>query len=101
MKDILSKSKLFVKKVREAGIKVNKAFLFGSYAKGNAKSYSDIDVCIVSPDLGLDFIEEMVKLDKITWGIDSRIEATPFSPEGLKDPYDPLAAEIRKYGILL
>lgn len=101
MKNVISKTKLFVKKVQESGIKVNYAFLFGSYAKGKAKSYSDIDVCIVSPNLGHDFIDEMVKLNTISHMIDSRIEAIPFNKERLNDPYDPLAFEIRKYGIPL
>lgn len=101
MKDILLKTKLFVKKVQASGIKVHQTFLFGSYAQGKAKSYSDIDVCIVSPDLGYDFTEEMVKLNTISHNVDSRIEAIPFNEERLNDPYDPLAFEIRKHGILL
>lgn len=99
MKNVLSKTKLFVRKVQASGIKVDRAFLFGSYAKGGAKSYSDIDVCIVSSNLGHDFTEEMVKLNTISHGIDSRIEAIPFNEERLNDPYDPLAFEIRKHSI--
>lgn len=101
MKDAISKAKLFVKKVEESGVKVKKAFLFGSYAKGKPKSYSDIDVCIISPSFGNDFVEEIVKLGKISHKIDSRIEPIPFNPERLNDPYDPLAFEVRKNGILL
>lgn len=101
MKDVISKTKFFIKKLQESGIKVDHAFIFGSYAKGGAKSYSDIDVCIVSPNLGHDFIDEMVKLNTISHMIDSRIEAIPFNEERLNDPCDPLAFEIRKYGILL
>jgi len=101
MRDIMLKANLFVKKVEESGIKVNKAFLFGSYARGNPKPYSDIDVCIVSPSLGYDFVKEMVKLGKISQKIDLRIEPIPFNPERLNDPYDPLAFEVRKNGILL
>lgn len=101
MKKVITKANLFVKKVRETGIKVDKAFLFGSYAKGKPKIYSDIDVCIVSPNLGHDFTEETVRLHKISYKVDSRIEAIPFDPERLNDPYDPLAFEIRKHGILL
>lgn len=101
MKTIITKAKLFVKKVQEAGIKVDQAFLFGSYAKGTPKSYSDIDVCIVSPNLGNDFIEETVRLNTISQRIDPRIEAIPFDKERLNDPYDPLSFEIRKNGLVL
>lgn len=63
MRNITLKAKLFVKRVKKSGIKVDKAFLFGSYAKGRPKAYSDIDICIVSPNLGRDFIEETVRLN--------------------------------------
>lgn len=32
-------------------IRVTKLILYGSYAKGTPKSYSDIDLIVVSPDL--------------------------------------------------
>lgn len=101
MKTIIMKAKLFVKKVKEAGINVDQAFLFGSYSKGTPKPYSDIDICIVSPNLGNDFIEETVRLNTISQQIDPRIEAIPFDRERLNDPYDPLSLEIRKYGLVL
>lgn len=101
MKDALVIAKLFIKRIEEEGIKVEKAFLFGSYAKGKPKDYSDIDICIVSSNLGYDFINETVKLSTISNKIDSRIEAIPFDPKRLNDPYDPLSFEIRKYGIAL
>ena len=101
MKKIISQSHLFVKKVAEMGIKVDKAFLFGSYANGNPQPYSDIDICIVSPNLGRDFTEETVMLSKISSQIDSRIEAVPFDTERLNDPYDPLSFQIRNHGIPL
>lgn len=101
MRNAVSAAKLFVKKIEEAGIKVEKAFLFGSHAKGKPKDYSDIDVCIVSSNLGYDFVEETVRLNNISHKIDSRIEAIPFDHERLNDPYDPLSFEIQKYGIPL
>ena len=103
MKKVISTANLFVNKVKETGIRVDKAFLFGSHAntKNKPKVYSDIDICIVSPNLGRDFIEETVRLNKISSQVDSRIEAIPFDPERLNDPYDPLAFEIRTYGIVL
>lgn len=101
MKNIILKAKLFVKKVEASGIKVDKAFLFGSYAKRKPKPYSDVDICIVSPNLGKDFVKEMVELGEISQKIDSRIEPIPFGRERLNDLYDPLAFEIRKNSIPL
>lgn len=101
MNEAKQKARLFIKNLSKAGIKVNKAFLFGSYAKGKAKKDSDIDVCVISPSFSKDYFAEMVRLRKYSLKIDSRIEPVPFSPEDLNDKYSTLAAEIRKYGLPL
>ena len=51
MNDALNQAKKFVLQLKNDGINVDSAFLFGSYAKGTQHKYSDIDVCIVSPKL--------------------------------------------------
>lgn len=101
MNDAKTKAKKFIKSLDKAGIKVDKAYLFGSFAKGKAKKDSDIDVCIVSPSFSRDYLAEMVKLRKYSLKIDSRIEPVPFLPEDLEDKYSTLASEIKKYGIPL
>lgn len=101
MKQIHQKALQFIRDLKKAGISVSKAYIFGSYAKGTADENSDIDICIISKALGKDYFEEMVKLRIIALKIDSRIEPVPFSPKDLDDPYSSLAAEIRKYGVML
>lgn len=78
---------------------VDRMIVFGSYAKGNNKPWSDIDVAVVSRRLGRDPHTERVMLSGLVDSIDSRIEPHPLSPEELADPWDPLAAEIRRYGV--
>lgn len=95
----MSIAKKFVNTVSSAGINVSDAILFGSWARGNAKPDSDIDVCIVSPQLGKDWVDEIVKLRKLAYGIDSRIEPIPLAPEDIIDKFNPLANEINKYGV--
>ncbi len=80
------------------GISVEKIILFGSYARGIPKPWSDIDLCIVSKNFGKDSYSEMVRLKKLTSSIDSMIEPHPYNSKDLNDPYDPLAFEIRKTG---
>lgn len=91
--------KQFVLEVKKNGIPVSRAYLFGSYAKGNPKEWSDIDVCVISPPFANDRIDEMVRLNTIGSKVDLRIEAIPFRTEDLDDPYDTLSSEVRKYGI--
>ena len=83
------------------GIPVRRMILFGSYAKGTAKPWSDLDVCVVSEVFGKDSYEEMVRLRQLTTLIDPMIEPHPYHPNDLADPWDPLAAEIRRTGKLV
>lgn len=74
----------YLKAIRARNIKIEKAFLFGSYAKGQANKDSDIDVAIISPDLGKDYVEEAVLLKEISEDIDLDISPRPYSVEEYK-----------------
>lgn len=94
-----------IKKYRQvvinAGIPVQQMILFGSYAKGSPKPWSDVDVCVVSPLFGKDGYDEMVRLKKLTGLVEDMIEPHPYSPKDLTDPWDPLAYEIRTHGKII
>ena len=63
-------------------IQIKEIILFGSYAQGNAKEYSDIDLAIISGWFeGKPKIENMQHLSKIAAGYNSLIEALPFTEE--------------------
>jgi predicted nucleotidyltransferase len=53
---IVKKVKMFLLKLKESGVSVNSACLFGSYAKRSSK-FSDIDVGIISSDFSDDRFE--------------------------------------------
>ena len=89
----------FINIVKNKGIPVKKAFLFGSWAKGTADENSDIDICVISPVFGVDYTGEMAKLLTIAQKVDSRIESIPFNPKDMLDPYSSLASEIRATGV--
>lgn len=101
MKDINIKLKKYIRILEDEGISVKKVILYGSYAKGIANESSDIDVCIVSDNLGKDYYKELINLSILALKVDDRIEPVPFTPEDLKDKYNTLASEIRKYGKIL
>ena len=91
----------FLRLLKKQGIEASEVILFGSYAKGNANPDSDLDIVIVSSQLGEDAAEEMMFLRKLALKVDSHIEPVPFSPQDLEDPYSTLAREIKRYGIPL
>lgn len=89
----------YKKKLIDKKIKFESVILFGSQAKGTAKPASDIDLCIVSANFGKNRYDERVKLMKMTNAGTINIEPHPYNPLDLANPWDPLAAEIKKYGI--
>ena len=59
-----------------ANMIVNKIILYGSYARGNARKASDIDVAVVVPrsSISKDIIDDMAKLFKLRRNISTDIE---------------------------
>jgi predicted nucleotidyltransferase len=88
----------FIDIMLQNNIKVDKVILFGSYAKGNTHVYSDIDLAVISSDFGMDELEEMMMLSKLSWKVSDRIEAIPLTNDNLKLKYHSLIGEIKKYG---
>jgi predicted nucleotidyltransferase len=48
---VIDEAKHFANEIRRQ-LPVDKVYLFGSYAKGTAKEYSDVDVCFFLRDYG-------------------------------------------------
>jgi predicted nucleotidyltransferase len=74
-----------------------KIILFGSYAKGNPRQDSDIDIAIVFVDYDNRW-KRQVELMKLTRQIDTRIEPHPFK-ENEFNMSNPFANEILTYGM--
>ncbi len=92
---ILSKKYLDYLKNEDFG--VEKAFLYGSYAKGTFHKYSDIDLAIVLKEIK-DYYVMQLKLMKLTINIDTIIEPHPFAKEDF-NMENPSAIEVLKTGI--
>jgi predicted nucleotidyltransferase len=95
---VLTKVRLYLEKLRKSGITISKAYIFGSYAKGQADRWSDIDIAIVSPQIGEDRFEERVKLTRMAISVDDRLEPLPFNPETFNDD-DPFVKKIKNEGL--
>ena len=80
-----------------ANMVVNKIILYGSYARGDYRKDSDIDVAVVVPrsSLSKDILKDMAKLYKLTVGVSTDIE-----PVLLIDEEDPsgFLDSISEYG---
>ena len=98
---ITSRVKQYASVLEKNGVVIDKIILFGSRAKGNSKPWSDYDLCIVSKQFGKNRFLERVKLMKLIPRERIGIEPHPYHPADLQEKYDPLAAEIRKHGIVV
>ena len=79
--------------------KVRKAFLFGSFAKGNAHKDSDVDVALILSG-SFNTFDMRIKLMRIRRDVDLTIEPHPIAENEFNNS-NPLVCEILKYGIPL
>jgi len=88
----------YIKKLREEKFDLLTVYIFGSLIKGNFTEWSDVDIAVVSKDLTGDPVDDRVKLMKLRWDIDLRIEPHPFLPEDWNDNTNPFINEIKRNG---
>jgi predicted nucleotidyltransferase len=90
----------YVNVLRKDNLPISKVILFGSYAKGTQKKWSDIDLCIVSPKFKNTYSAmQYLWLKRKIQDVDYAIEPVGFSPTDFSDKYDSLIQEIKKTGI--
>lgn len=88
----------FLQIVKTAGVKIDRAILFGSYAKGSAGKWSDIDIAIVSQDFsGTSFYDNKMLIPFLL-KVDFRIEVHTFRPEDFNED-NLFVKEIIKNGV--
>lgn len=78
-KQIIEKIRLFIDALKKANVRVEKVYLFGSYVLGGAHEYSDVDIAVISPDFGKNFLEESIFLLKTAHKIDLLLSPEPYS----------------------
>lgn len=88
----------YIQGLEADGLPVTKVILFGSYAKGKANKWSDIDLCVISPQFkdawsALQYLwSKRIEDEGIT------IEPVGFSAKDFKEE-TPLVHEIRTTGV--
>lgn len=98
--DVEKKARNYINEVNKLQIRIIKAYLYGSYAKGTPRPDSDIDIALISPDFTGNRYFDTLKIISLRRKIDNRIEPVTYKPEDF-DESDPLVAEIKNNGIEL
>jgi len=97
---VLKNVQLFLAKLRLSGFHISKAYIFGSYARGQVDKWSDIDVAIVSPQISNDRFEERIRLTELAISVDDRLEPLPFNLDSFSDD-DPFVRQIKDEGLAI
>lgn len=92
--------KKYLQKLKNNNIPIQKAILFGSYANGNPREESDIDIALISNAFTGDRFEDRRRIVPLRRKIDNRIEPIPFRPEDFQAG-GIFADTIKKTGITL
>jgi uncharacterized protein len=96
--EIIETIKKFVQEAKQDNVFINKAILFGSYAKGTYNEWSDIDVAVVSDDFEGNRFKDNMKLSKSRLRTNIDLETHPYRSEEFT--LDNLfVSEILKYGV--
>jgi len=94
---VIEAVKKYIRELERNNIPIQEAIVFGSYAKGDPKEESDIDIALVSTAFTGDRFEDRRKIVPFRRKIDSRIEPIPFRPEDFEQGGN-LVDEIKKTG---
>ncbi len=98
-KNIIELVNRFVKDIKNEGVHLRKAFLFGSYARNMQHRYSDIDVALVADEFdGFLFKDLDLFINAKTKKTYSRIQVQTYHTDYFKKG-DPFIEQILKTGI--
>lgn len=94
--DIISR---YIEKLKEQGISPSSVILYGSYAKGTAREYSDIDLIVVSKDFeGMNLLQRLETLGVSAARILEPVQAKGYTPEEFEAGDDLFLREVLKHG---
>ena len=101
-KAVLNSIHAYLTAVQQAGIFVNKAILFGSFARGDAGSDSDIDLIIVSEQFDTLQQKDIDTLWELRVSTDARIEPIACGEQQWQeDDFTPILEVARREGIVI
>ncbi len=93
---VLNKINLYLDELSKNNIKVRKAILFGSYAKGNYNEWSDIDIAVVSDSFEGYLFKDKEKNRGLYSRVDLRLSILPLNSTSLNSFF--IQSEIVKKG---
>jgi predicted nucleotidyltransferase len=89
----------YLNHLREQGLSIQRAYIFGSHVGGKTHKWSDIDICVISKDFNrrndaLSYLWRALRKQDVKAGI----EPIGFHPDEFVDDV-PIVHEILRYGV--
>lgn len=97
--DIKNTVKNYAYKLIEEKYPFSSIYVFGSYAKGKPRKFSDIDIAVISDKLKRNWNKNEALLWRYARKVDTRIEPIGFTREEFKKGSSPIIYEIKKTGV--
>ena len=97
---IKNKINRFIELLEADQIHIQKAVLYGSYAKGNSDKWSDIDLALISEDFLGDSFADKLSLRDYIYETGCDISPMPYRPDDFDNSMF-ARDEILKYGIVV
>jgi predicted nucleotidyltransferase len=79
-REAIAIAKAYVRELRRNKIRVDRAYLYGSYATGTAHKDSDIDIVVVSTQFRKGRFDDSLRIAKLRYSIDLRISPLAYHP---------------------
>ncbi len=100
---IISIIQCYLMELQTHGIPVHSAVLYGSFASGEQRPESDIDLLVLSPLFDHEKTTEVIDaLWHLVWRVDSRIEPTAVGVREFKENQtSPLIGIAREHGVVI
>ena len=99
---IIELTRCYLNLLRQNGIRIDRAILFGSQARGEAQADSDIDLLLPSPDFETLTWKQEELLWSLTAQVDTRIEPIPCTErQWWTDQSSPLIDIARQEGLVI
>lgn len=88
----------YLAELAKSEIKINMAYLFGSYAKGYQHEFSDIDIALISDQFSGNRFLDRDKIREFSISVSSLLEIMPFRTDEFNTA-NPFAKEIIESGL--
>ncbi len=103
LREIKRRAEILKKELERGGYKVDRVYLFGSYARGDYLKSSDVDLAVISNHFqGVPFLRRLDIVNRIVWMKRlGNLEVLPLTVEEVEEERSVVVRDAKKYWVRL